>query len=87
MLAPLAAGLLLWKRMKTAGALLLAASMAGSLIFGVYNHFVALSPDHVSHVGLLPQKFWALIFQITAVLLVLIEATGIWAGMRTLKTT
>lgn len=85
MLAPLIAALLLWKRMTATGATLLAGSMAGSLIFGVYNHFVAISPDHVSHVGAMPQKFWALIFQITAALLTLVEALGIWAGIRLLK--
>jgi Na+/proline symporter len=85
MLAPPVAGLLLWKGMRTTGALLLACSMAGSLIFGVYNHFMALSPDHVSNVGALPQKFWAFIFQITAALLAFVEAVGIWAGIRLLK--
>lgn len=84
MVAPLAAGLLLWRRM-TAGAALMVCSMAGSLIFGVYNHFVAISPDHVSHVARLPQKSWAIIFQITAALLALVEAFGVWAGLRTLK--
>lgn len=85
MLAPLVAGLLLMKRMRAIGALLLACSMAGSLLFGVYNHFVLISPDHVSHVGALPQKFWAFIFQMTAALLALVEALGIWAGIRMLK--
>jgi Na+/proline symporter len=85
MLAPLVAALLLWKRVAATGALLLVASMAGSLIFGVFNHFVAISPDHVSHVAMMPQKFWALIFQITAALLALLEALGIWAGIRLLK--
>jgi Na+/proline symporter len=85
MLAPLIAALLLWKRLTATGATLLAVSMAGALLFGVYNHFVAISPDHVSHVGAMPQKFWALIFQITAALLALVEALGIWAGIRMLK--
>jgi Na+/proline symporter len=83
--APLVAGLLLWKERHAAGALLLVSSMVGSLIFGVYNHFVAISPDHVSHVGGLPQKNWAFIFQATAFLLALVEAFGIWAAIRALK--
>jgi hypothetical protein len=85
MLAPLVAWLLLWKSRRTTGALLLAGSMAGSLIFGVYNHFIAISPDHVAEVTHLPQQNWALIFQITAALLALIEAFGIWAGIRILS--
>jgi hypothetical protein len=85
MLAPLAAGILFLKRLKTEGAALLVCSMAGSLIFGVFNHFVMNTPDHVSHVAALPQKSWAIVFQITAVLLALTEAFGIWAGMRALN--
>ena len=84
-LAPLVAAVLLWKRVKTFGAMLMICSIAGSLVFGVYNHFMASSPDHVSHVARLPQKTWTIIFQITAALLALIEAFGIWAGRRTLK--
>jgi hypothetical protein len=85
MVAPLAAGILFLKRLKTEGAVLLICSLFGSLIFGVFNHFVANTTDHVSHVGTLPQKFWAIVFQITAVLLALVEAFGIWAGMRVLN--
>ena len=83
--APLVAGILFWKRMKTEGGLLLVCSLAGALFFGVFNHFLAISPDHVSRVAELPQKTWTLVFQITAVLLALAEAFGIWAGMRVLK--
>jgi hypothetical protein len=83
--APLAAAVLLWKRIVRVGAALLLSSMAGSLPFGVYNHFVALSPDHVSRVGGLPQTGWALTFQITAALLALTEFLGIYAGIRILK--
>jgi hypothetical protein len=85
MLAPLAAGILFWKRLKTEGGALLVCSLAGSLIFGVFNHFVGMSPDHVSRVAELPQKSWAFVFQITALLLALVEAFGIWAGLRVLK--
>jgi hypothetical protein len=85
MLSPLVAGLLLWKRLMMAGGMLLAAAMLGSLLFGVYNHFMALSPDHVSHVGGLPQKSWPFIFQATASLLALIEMAGSWVGFRTMK--
>lgn len=85
MLAPLAAGLLLWKGLKTEGAALLVCSLFGALIFGVFSHFVSMSPDHVSSVAALPQKSWAFVFNITAALLALVEAFGIWAGLRVLK--
>ncbi len=84
-IAPLLAGVLLWKNAKTAGAILLALSMAGSLVFGLYHHFVLISPDHVFHIPGIPGTFRVIAFQITAVLLVLIEGGGVIAGIRVLK--
>jgi hypothetical protein len=83
--APLVAGLLLWKKRTRAGAALLAGSMAGSLAFGVYYHFIADSPDHVAHVALMSPAGWAIVFQATALLLVLTEAGGICAGALALR--
>ena len=83
--APLLAGLLIWKGTRTAGALLLAFSMAGAFLFGVINHFVLISPDHVQHVPGLPGSPRVLLFQITAVLLALVEAIGVIAGLMALK--
>jgi hypothetical protein len=80
--APLVAAiLLLWKRLRAGGALL-AVSMAGSLVFGVYYHFIFSSPDHVSHQ---PVASWGLVFMATSLLLVLIEIWGCWAGFSTAK--
>jgi hypothetical protein len=84
-LSPPLAGILIWKNLKRAGALLLACSMAGSLAFGVYNHFVADSPDHVSHVSEMSPAAWAIIFQATAALLAATEGLGVWAGALMLK--
>ncbi|HVG33785.1 MAG TPA: hypothetical protein VM911_11915 [Pyrinomonadaceae bacterium] len=83
--APLLAGLLIWKGTRTAGALLLAFSMAGAFLFGVINHFVLISPDHVQHVQGLPGSPRVLLFQITAVLLALVEVIGVIAGIMALK--
>jgi len=83
--APLAAGLLLWQGSARAGALLLTCSMAGSLAFGVCYHFVADTPDHVSHVARLSPAGWAVAFQASALLLALAEAAGAWAGAAALK--
>ena len=83
--APLVAGLLFWKRKEKAGALLLICSMIGSLVFGVYYHFVADTTDHVSHVARMTPFGWAVVFQLTAFLLALIEAFGAWAGWSVLK--
>jgi hypothetical protein len=84
-LSPLIAALLLWKKQHLSGALLLLGSMAGSLAFGVYNHFVASSPDHVSHVAAAASGMWVTVFQVTAALLAVVEASGCLAGVWILR--
>lgn len=61
-----------------AGALLIAAAMAGSLVFGLVNHFIVASPDHVAHVV----EQWRPLFTGTAVLLVATESLGVFLGLR-----
>ena len=86
-LAPLVALTLLLQQRLRAGVAVLAAAMFGSLWFGVYHHFIALSPDHVSHV---PAGETRVLFQVTAVLLAVAEMIacgyGLWAW-RTLQKT
>ena len=71
---------LLWSRVtgSSAGAWLIAATMAGALLFGLVNHFLIVSPDHVYHV---PEP-WRLWFGATAVLLLITEAFGALVGFR-----
>lgn len=81
-IAPLVAAALLWTtRGRTEGALLLFASMAASFVFGAYNHFVAVSADHVLHVP--GTEAWRRVFQVSSVLVALSEvvgcAVGVWA--------
>ena len=73
--APVIAGLMLLKFRK-AGAALLLASMAGSLVFGLYYHFVAHTIDHVARVARLEPAFWSATFRATAYLLAASEALG-----------
>jgi hypothetical protein len=47
--APLVAIGLLWTRHFTLGCWLFLASMGGSLLFGVYYHYVFVSPDNIHH--------------------------------------
>src|SRR5262245_13871832 len=54
---PLAGLALMWAT-ERAGAVVIAIAMAGSLVFGVLNHFVFVSPDHVMHVA----NQWRLLF-------------------------
>ena len=84
-ISPIVAGILLWKRVERVGAILLVLSMLASLIFGAYNHFVAISPDHVSHLVNVTNTYWVRIFQSTAVIIAVIETFGIWLGIRILK--
>ena len=60
------------------GSWLVAIAMAGSLVFGLVNHFVFDSPDHVAHVD--PQ--WRTLFTTTAVLLALTEVLGTALAIR-----
>ncbi|MGB7923390.1 MAG: hypothetical protein WCF57_09115 [Pyrinomonadaceae bacterium] len=83
--APLLAGLLLWRKQHIAGALLFLCSMVGALVFGVYNHFVASSPDHVAHVAAASSGGWVAVFQVTAALLAVVEAVGCVVGGWMLK--
>jgi hypothetical protein len=71
--APVVAAGLLWTRRPRAGAWLLFWSMLGSLLFELYNHFMVMSPDHVSQV---PDDLWGHVFQMTAVATALLEAAG-----------
>jgi hypothetical protein len=77
-LAPLVAAGMLGTRWARWGYALLAASMAGSLVFGVYFHYVAVSPDHVAH---LPPGDWQGWFRGTALLLAVAEAFGLAVGL------
>lgn len=62
-----------------AGGFIVAATMTASLLFGLINHFIITSPDHVSQVD--PE--WRTLFTVTAFLLMVSECAGVVAGMRT----
>lgn len=65
-------------RLKWLGMLLLFLSMFGSFLFGVWNHFLVAGPDNVIHV---PPGMWQQPFQVTAVLLTIIQAIGTGIGV------
>jgi hypothetical protein len=56
-------------------------TMAGALVFGLINHFVFASADHVAHVDPATRP----LFVTTAVLLVLTEALGAGLAIRSLR--
>jgi amino acid permease len=76
--APLVSLVLFWTRLRKIAAMTLFLSMSGALVFGLYYHFVEISPDHVHH---LPEGDARLFFVVTAVLLIPVEALGALYGL------
>jgi hypothetical protein len=78
--APIA-GLAVSRWHPRAGALVVAASMGGALVFGLVNHFIVDGQDHVVNVA----AGWRMLFGVTAALLLVSEAagtaTGVWAAV------
>ncbi|MBI2823447.1 MAG: hypothetical protein HYX69_02010 [Planctomycetia bacterium] len=74
---PILAAVLAWTRYRRAAAVILTASMAGSLAFGFWNHFVVESNDHVGHI---PAGTPGEVFVATAVALVIVELAGVALG-------
>lgn len=81
--APIVAMILLWTPFLQLGSWLLLGSMAGSLLFGVYYHFILVSPDHVSQVLF---TGWGIVFHITAILLFITEGIGCVMGAWSVST-
>jgi hypothetical protein len=74
-------GLALSWRAERLGSLIVALTMAGSLVFGVVNHFLLDSPDHVSQV----EAQWRMIFGTTAMLLTITEMLGLGFAVRLIR--
>ncbi|MEH2184305.1 hypothetical protein [Nostoc sp.] len=82
-LTPIVAAVLLWTQFYRLGSWLLLFSMAGSLLFAIYNHLIVISPDHVSQVSF---AGWGLLFQVTAILILIVDGLGCWISGWALKT-
>jgi hypothetical protein len=74
-------GLALSWRSERLGSLIVALTMASSLIFGLVNHFVLESPDHVRHV----EAQWRMLFGTTAALLAVTEMLGLGFAIRLVR--
>ena len=48
-IAPVIAGILVWTRCVSIGLWVFFLAMLGSFLFGVYHHYVLVSPDNISH--------------------------------------
>jgi hypothetical protein len=84
LLSPLIAMAFVWTSWKRAGFILLSLSMAGSLLFGLYHHFLVMSADNVSAQ---PANGLGLLFRLTSYGLLMTEAIGTYAGIHFLRTT
>ena len=72
--------LLIWTRFYKVAAWMSAALLLIGLTVGSYEHFLSVNPDNVF---IMPHGDWTLSFQVSAVLLVIVELLGIWASVRT----
>jgi hypothetical protein len=77
-IGPILAAALLWAKRTHAGFLSLIFSMVGSLVFGLYWHYVAMSPDNVFH---LHEGNLQTLFRSTAALLMVSEVCGVAVGL------
>jgi hypothetical protein len=71
-------GLVLTWPAERLGSWVIAMTLAGSFVFGLVNHFVFASPDHVAHVA--PE--WRTLFTATAILLAVTEGLGSGLAIR-----
>src|SRR5215831_1102599 len=79
LIAPLVSLFLLHTtRLEWLGALLLFLSMLAAFLFGVWNHFLLPGSDNIGHV---PPGVWHQSFQVTAVLLAILQAAGTGIGV------
>ena len=82
LISPLLAIGLVWTAWKRLGLILLSLSMFGSFLFGLYRHFLAMSPDQVHSQ---PQNAWGLTFVLTAYGLLITESMGTYVGIHFLR--
>jgi hypothetical protein len=79
---PLIATMLLWTAKQRLGLILLSLSMFGSSLFGLYHHFLAVSPDHIHSQ---PSGGWGTTFVLTSYLLLITEIIGTYVGVHFLR--
>jgi hypothetical protein len=78
-LIPVAGLIALAKRLPRLAGSLITLPLAVALVIGIYAHFLSPGTDNIFH---LPPGDLRLPFQISAALLVLLEALGCWIGVR-----
>jgi len=82
LILPLIAMALVCAGQRRPGLVLLSLSMLASLLFGLYHHFLVVSPDHVHSQ---PASPWGIMFIFTAYGLLITEAIGAFVGVYFLR--
>ena len=77
--APVLAAATVFTRYAQFGFGLLATSMLGALLFGIYHHYLLVSPDHVAH---LPAGELQGLFRTTAAAMAVVELAAVGIGIR-----
>jgi hypothetical protein len=80
LLAPVACGIFVWTRFETAALSVLTLSMLGALVFGVYHHYILVSPDNIAHLPDGPPAAHARFIDSAAILALLELATAMYAA-------
>jgi hypothetical protein len=78
LILPLFAIGVVWAVEKRVGLMLLSVSMFAALLFGLYHHFLVISPDHVHSQ---PAIVWGMAFTVSAYGLLITEAIGTYIGV------
>ena len=74
-------GVIAWKKgNRTLASKLIATPLAVGYVIGVYSHFLSPGTDNVFRIA---AGELTLPYQVSAVLLLLVEALGLWVGVRT----
>ena len=79
LIAPLVSVGFVWTRYLSAGLWIFFLSMLGALLFGVYHHYVMVSPDNVSHLPASNPEFHSQ-FISSAALIAFLELVSALAG-------
>jgi hypothetical protein len=80
LMAPLAAAGLVWTRYSSIGVWVFFLSMLGALIFGVYHHYVVVSPDNIGHLPAGSQASHSRFIASAAVIALLELASALYAA-------
>jgi len=70
---------LLWTRLRRVGSFVLILGFANGLVIGCLEHFFIAGPNNVFDAG---HSNWAILFDVSVVLLVALEIAGLWSAGR-----